>query len=92
MIEDHPGATDAESAPVLKHSVVSAMTWERFTVATEDGKPAMIAIIDEDGRVLDSGPQVAQELHDLAVLAYRRYLFGEGYLRVSSTPRGLFEE
>jgi hypothetical protein len=42
--------------------------------------------------VLDSGPQVAQEVWDLAVLSYRRYLRGEGYLRVFSTPDGLFEE
>ncbi len=92
MVEDNATSADTESGPVLKHSVVSARSWERYTITTEDGKPATLAIVDEQGHVLDSGPQVAQEIWDLAVLSYRRYLHGEGYLRVYSSPDGLFQD
>ncbi|MFT0167545.1 hypothetical protein ACLKMY_00755 [Paraburkholderia mimosarum] len=80
------------SAPVLKHSTVSAVSWERYTITDEKGQPATLAILDKDGRVLDIGPEVAQEIWDLAVLSYRRYLVGEGYLRIYSTPEGLYQD
>ncbi|WP_233866771.1 hypothetical protein [Paraburkholderia adhaesiva] len=81
-----------ESAPVLKHSTVTALMWERYRITSEDGKPATLAIIDEKGNVLDAGPEVARELWELALLAYRQYLSGEGLLRIYSTPDGLLQD
>jgi hypothetical protein len=92
MMEDRPTSANVENGPVLKHSVVSARSWERYTITTDEGKPATLAILDERGQVLDAGPQVAQEIWDLAIIAYRQYLRGEGYLRVTSSPEGLFQE
>ncbi|MFP4891265.1 hypothetical protein [Paraburkholderia sp. EG304] len=80
------------SGPVLKHSIVTALMWERYTIQAADGRPATLAIIDEDGAVLDAGPEVAQEIWDLAILAYRQYLVGEGVLRIYSTPEGLLQD
>lgn len=91
MKEDHFN-DDPASGPVLKRSIVSARAWDRYTFQTKRGLPATLAIVDEEGNVLDSGPEVAREIWDVAILAYRRYLRGEGYLRVISSPDGLFQE
>ncbi|HKR40084.1 MAG TPA: hypothetical protein VJU59_10490 [Paraburkholderia sp.] len=85
-------APNPENAPVLRHSTVTALMWEHFKITGEDGKPATLAIIDENGKVLDVGPQVADELWELALLAYRQYLTGEGLLRIYSTPEGLLQD
>ncbi|WP_202905070.1 hypothetical protein [Paraburkholderia mimosarum] len=81
-----------ESGPVLKHSTVTALMWERYTITGEDGRPATLAIIDPDGKILDAGPEVADEFWELAILAYRQYLIGEGLLRIYSTPEGLLQD
>jgi hypothetical protein len=81
-----------QCAPVLHHSIVAARNWERFTITDEGGRPATLAIIDERGKVLDSGPEVAQEVWELAVLAYQKYLVGEGHMRVITGPDGLTEQ
>ncbi|MGF6792724.1 hypothetical protein [Paraburkholderia sp. 35.1] len=83
---------DPENCPVLKHSTVTALMWERFTITGKDGKPATLAIIDERGDVLDAGPDVAKELWELAILAYRQFLTGEKLLRIYSTPDGLLQD
>lgn len=82
----------SESRAILHHSCVSAVIWERYTITTADGKPATLAVVDERGNVLDIGPEVQQEVWDLAILAYRKYLVGKGYLRIHSTPDGLFQD
>lgn len=83
---------DPESAPVLKHSIVSARAWDRYAFMDERGEPATLAIIDSDGKVLDSGPEVAREIWDIAILACRRYLKGETFRTIISSPDGLFQE
>ncbi|MBC8722101.1 hypothetical protein F6X37_11000 [Paraburkholderia sp. 31.1] len=82
----------SESRAILQHSCVVAVIWEHYTITDTQGKPATLAIVDEQGKVLDSGPEVQQEIWDLAILAYRKYLVGEGYLRIHSTPEGLFQD
>ncbi|WP_321941685.1 MULTISPECIES: hypothetical protein [Paraburkholderia] len=91
MREDHI-EHDSANAPVLKRSIISARAWDRYTFQTARGQPATLAIVDLDGNVLDSGPDVAREIWDIAILAYRQYLRGEGYLRTISSPSGLFQE
>ncbi|MBN3756033.1 hypothetical protein G3N95_24035 [Paraburkholderia sp. Tr-20389] len=83
---------DPESGPILKHSIVSARAWDRYVFMDERGQPATLAIIDRDGNVLDSGPEVAREIWNIAILAYRRYLKGETFRTIISSPDGLFQE
>uniref|UniRef100_A0A1I9YVF8 Uncharacterized protein n=1 Tax=Paraburkholderia sprentiae WSM5005 TaxID=754502 RepID=A0A1I9YVF8_9BURK len=71
---------------------VSAVQWEGYTITGEDGRPATLAVIDQDGKVLDAGPEVAQEIWDLAILSYRQVLVGESLLRIYSTPEGLLQD
>ncbi|MGF6978992.1 hypothetical protein QFZ94_007507 [Paraburkholderia sp. JPY465] len=83
---------DPESGPILKHSIVSARAWDRYAFLTERGEPATLAIIDKDGNILDSGPEVAREIWDIAILAYRRYLKGEPFRTIISSPDGLYQK
>jgi hypothetical protein len=42
------------------------------------------------GEVIESGPELVEEVWDAAVEAYRRFLVGEKALRVVSSPQGFF--
>jgi len=77
----------------LAHSVIAARAWDGFTITTEDGRPATLAVVDPStGQVIESGPDLVNEVWDVAVEAYRRFLIGEKALRVMSTPQGFFGE
>jgi len=65
--------------------VISAVSHEGLSV-TVDGKPARLAIVTEDGRVIAAGNQVAREAEAVAVNSYRQMLQGKGFLRVLSKP------
>ena len=65
--------------------VISAVSHEGLSV-TVNGKPARLAVIDEDGVVIASGPDVAREAEAVAVNSYRNLLKGHGYQRVLSNP------
>lgn len=65
--------------------VISAVSHEGLRV-TVDGKPARLAILGEDGRVIAIGDHVAKEAEAVAVNSYRNFLKGQGYLRVTSAP------
>lgn len=70
----------------LVNCEISAVTFEGFTVKTATGEPATLAVIDKDGNIVEMGATVAHELWSVAILAYRNFLKGEGYLRVRSGP------
>lgn len=65
--------------------VISAVSHEGLTV-TVDGKPARLAILTDDGKVIAAGDQVAKEAEAVALNSYRNFLKGQGYLRVLSEP------
>lgn len=65
--------------------VISAVSHEGLTVMV-DGKPAKLAIVTDDGRVIAIGTQVAREAEAVAVNSYRSLLKGKGFLRVLSKP------
>ncbi len=59
-------------SPKLQRAVVTAHAWDGFTIATEDGRPATLAVLDEAGRIVESGPALVAELWSVAVVAYRQ--------------------
>ena len=61
--------------------VISAVAHEGLTV-TVDGKPAMLAVVMDDGTVVAAGRPVAKEAQAVAVNLYRAFLQGNGHLRV----------
>jgi hypothetical protein len=61
--------------------VITAVSHEGLKV-TVNGKPARLAILSEDGRVIASGDDVAREAEAVALNCYRNFLQGQGHLRV----------
>lgn len=74
-----------QTTGTIQGVVISAVSHEGLTV-TVDGKPARLAVILEDGTIFASGPDVAREAEAVAINSYRKFLEGEGYLRVTSKP------
>jgi hypothetical protein len=60
---------------------ISAVAHEGLTV-TVDGKPGRLAVLDEAGNVISSGPLVAREVEAVAIKSYRALWRGEGHVRV----------
>lgn len=65
--------------------VISAVGHEGLRVLV-NGKPARLAIIDDNGQVLAAGADVAKEAEAVSVNSYRNFLKGQGFLRVLSKP------
>src|SRR5574337_1378743 len=70
----------------LSQAILSGVAHEGLTVTTRDGRQARLAVIDEDGKVIEAGPQVAEAAWNVAIASYRNFLRGRGYLRVRSEP------
>jgi hypothetical protein len=69
----------------IEGAVISAVYHEGLT-ATYNGKPAYLAIVDENGKVIVSGNIVAQEAQSVILNCYRNFLNSKGFLRVHSEP------
>ena len=65
--------------------VISAVSHEGLTV-TVNGKQGRLAILDEHGCVVASGPHVAREAEAVAVNSFCQLLEGQGHMRVESNP------
>lgn len=65
--------------------VISAVSHEGLSV-TYNGKPARLAILDDDGHIIAQGNQVAREAEATAINCYRNFLKGQGFLRVNCEP------
>ncbi|MCG7402007.1 MULTISPECIES: hypothetical protein [Caballeronia] len=77
----------------LSHVVIIGEEGDGFTITTEDGRPATLAVIDPTtGEVIESGADLVGEVWDVAIEAYRRFLVGEKALRVMSGPPGFFAD
>jgi len=70
----------------LEHADLSAVIFEGLNAATHDGKRASLAIVDEDGNVIEAGPAVAKEAWNVMMACYKNFLAGQGHLRVHSGP------
>lgn len=68
----------------LAGAEISAVISKGLSVKTADGKTARLAIVDEAGKVVDIGDQVAREAFNVAIASYKNFLKGQGHLRVSS--------
>lgn len=67
----------------LKHAEISAVIHEGLTV-TANGKRCKLAIIDEDGNIIEAGADVAREAFNVSIASYKQLLKGLGHLRVIS--------
>jgi len=85
MAKDVAKATKRELTG-LRSAELSAVIFEGLAARTSDGKRAALAIIDDDGRVIESGPEVARAAWDVMLACYRKFLEGNGHIRVHSGP------
>jgi hypothetical protein len=65
--------------------VITAVGHEGLSVRI-NGKPGRLAIIDESGRIVAAGDDVAREAEAVAVNCYRSFLMARGHLRILSKP------
>lgn len=70
-----------QTTGAIEGVVITAVAHEGLTVLA-NGKPARLAIIDDDGNVLAAGADVAREAEAVALNCYRNFLKGNGHLRV----------
>lgn len=61
--------------------VIHAIAHEGLRV-TVDGKPAQLAIVTDDGRIVALGQEVADEAENVSVNSYRAFLLGRGHVRL----------
>lgn len=69
---------------LLTHAVISAVAHEDLQVTTPAGKKLILAIVDQDGNIIESGQSVAREVRNVSINCYRNLLKGMGHLRVFS--------
>jgi hypothetical protein len=65
---------------------ISAVSHAGLRITTADGRPARLAIIDDDGELVAAGPDVAAAAWNVAIASYRQFLIGRGHLRVHAAP------
>lgn len=76
------------STGALTGATISAVCFEGLSAETREGRKALFAIIDEDGKVIESGPAVAKEAWNVTLACYKNFLVGQGHLRVFAGPPG----
>jgi hypothetical protein len=79
---------DSVPNPQLLASRISATVSQGFTASTADGKPARLAIIDEQGNVIEAGADVAWAAWKVCIEAQENFWEGQGHLVVHSSPPG----
>ncbi|MGX5879453.1 hypothetical protein MJS38_04635 [Burkholderia gladioli] len=67
-------------------STISAVSYQGLSIVTPDGNPATLAVVDENGKIVEAGPSVMRAVWDVAIRSYRNFLIGSGHLRVLSKP------
>jgi preprotein translocase subunit YajC len=73
----------------LKHCEISGAIYEGLTITTPDGKKGRLAVIDENGVVIEAGPAVAVEAWKVSIECYRNLLKDKGHLKIHSKPPGI---
>lgn len=55
-------------------------------VVTEDGNPAVLAVLDNEGNIIEAGEHVAETAWEAMVAIYKNFLQGNGHMLVKVTP------
>jgi len=72
--------------PQLRAASISATVSTGYTVTTADGKRAQLAIIDENGNVLEAGQAVAWAAWRACIEVQENFWEGQGHLVVHAGP------
>lgn len=79
---------DSVPNPQLQGSRISGTVSEGFSVTTADGKQARLAIVDEQGNVVEAGLDVAWAAWKVCIEVQENFWEGQGHLVVHSSPPG----
>ncbi|HIE5943617.1 TPA: hypothetical protein ACXN34_001561 [Burkholderia cepacia] len=85
QVKHEAPTADTQIAAAIS-STISAVSFQGLSIVTPDGNPATLAVIDQNGKVVDAGPAVSRAVWDIAIRSYRNFLIGSGHLRVLSKP------
>ncbi|MBR8351248.1 hypothetical protein KDX21_11780 [Burkholderia cenocepacia] len=67
-------------------STISAVSFQGLSIVSPDGNPATLAVVDQNGKIVEAGPAVTRAVWEIAIRSYRNFLIGNGHLRVLSKP------
>ena len=73
----------------LENGRISATVTSGYQFTTTDGRPARLAIIDDQGNVVESGDAVAREAWNVCIAVIKNFKIGQGHIVVHSAPPGL---
>lgn len=73
----------------LEHGFISANVTSGYQFTTVDGRPARLAIIDDQGNVVESGDAVAREAWNVCIAVIKNFKIGQGHIVVHSAPPGM---
>ncbi|TVO53822.1 hypothetical protein [Denitromonas halophila] len=76
----------ATPPPELQHATLTATAHGGLTATTRDGKPAALAVIDSDGNIIETGPQIGLAIWLLTAKAYGNFMAGKGYIKEHAGP------
>ena len=62
-------------------ATISATISEGLTVRTLEGGHATLAIIHQDGKLLEAGPHICKAAFETSIAAHRRFWIGLGHFR-----------
>ncbi|MDN7545069.1 hypothetical protein [Burkholderia cenocepacia] len=83
---NHNSPTADTQVAAAISGTISAVSFQGLSIVTPDGNPATLAVLDQNGNVVDAGPAVTRVVWEVAVRPYRNFLIGNGHLRVLSKP------
>jgi hypothetical protein len=74
--------TSTTATDTLQHAVVQGVAHEGITVHTRDGRRARLAVIDDDGNILEEGRAVERVVFQASREVIYNLWKGQGHMRV----------
>ncbi|MDH4873048.1 hypothetical protein [Pseudomonas sp. BN515] len=74
--------------PPLQASRITANASTGFKVTTADGRPARLAVVDDEGNVIEAGQDLAWAAWRVCVEVQENFWEGMGWLEVHTSPPG----
>lgn len=82
-----PGKTDT-----LAGAIITGSTWAGLQIRTRTGRPARLAIIDDEGNIIEQGRAVEAEVWHTVLKTHCEYLQSTGVMAIKPEPTGVMVE
>lgn len=74
--------------PELANAIISATSSSGFIATTRDGKPLRMALVDDDGNIVEVGNDVRWAAWSVCSIAIHNLWECQGHLVIHSSPPG----